>query len=170
MSRRRFGRNQKRKLREEVKQHKIEAKMNKELAGFYKKSRDSAEAQLDRIISVIEQICPNSVCLPARTIEVDNAGQTEYFQLAMYPKPMYFRAFDDTCESEPIAYTTQRLVEFCIDIEDYRDKLQTLVHVYTKDNHCNMHYMISNEALDTVGLPAKEIMRQFTNKWRHDHV
>lgn len=165
----RFGRNQKRKLREAVQKLKADVEL-KERAIEQQREEQSYKAYLfDRLVTAIEQIAPHSICLDPETIKSEqNSG---YCSLAIHP-PMELRTFDSTHAGfdEPLCFSEQRLVEFCVDIEEYRDQFKTLVHVYTKDNDCNMHYMISKEALYTVGLPAEEIMRQFSNKWRHDKI
>ena len=163
----RFGRNQKRKLREAVETLKKEAENQKDRANRISKARTNKEMMFDRLVTAIEQIAPHSVCLPAKTIEIENSYG--YFNLAMYP-PMNWEAFDESPATETLCFSEQRLQEFCVDIEDYREKFETLVHVYTQDRNCNMHYMISNDVLYTMGLPAEELMKQFTNGWRHDKI
>ena len=121
----------------------------------------------DKLVTAIEQIAPYSICLHPRTVDVEN--NYGYINLAIYP-PMNWEAFDATPAPETLQFSEEKLVEFCVNIEDYRDKFETLVHVYTQDRNCDMHYMISNDALMTVGLPAKEIMKQLTRKWRHDRI
>ena len=163
----RFGRNQKRKLREAVETLKAEATKQKANAEHYRKVRSRKEMQFDMLVTAIEQIAPHSVCLPAKTIEVEN--NHGYFNLAIYP-PIDWTAYDATAPVESVYFSEQRLQEFCVDIEEYRDKFETLVHVYTKDHDCNMHYMISNDVLYTMGLPAEELMKQFTNSWIYDKI
>ena len=163
----RFGRNQKRKLRAAVATLKEQAKMQDGLIEHQHKSRKQLEYDFNRLVTAIEQIAPYSICLNPRTIDVnENYG---FFNLAVYP-PMDWTAFDATPAPEMMLFSQQKLSEFCVDIEEYRDKFETLVHVYTKDDQCNMHYMISQDVLYTMGLPAEELMKQFTHSWRHNDM
>ena len=165
----RFGRNQKRKLREAVKTLKAQADLKDRTLEYQRKEQSKKETLFDMLVTAIEQIAPYSICLNPKTINSDqNYG---FYSLAIYP-PIQIMSFDDTMANfeEPLLFSEQKVYEFCVDVEDYRDQFSKLVHVYTKDRECDLHYMISKEALYTVGLPAKEIMRQFTNKWRQDNI
>ncbi|RLI66893.1 MAG: hypothetical protein DRO67_00580 [Candidatus Asgardarchaeum californiense] len=162
----RFGRNQKRKLRNRIKELEEALERDDSLIKYMRGRIDQLEYEFNKLVTCIEQIAPNSVCLPPKKIEAHVNCDRMYM-------PLYSPiSFDMTNSAVPVPLEVSRvkLSKFCVDIEKYRERFETLIHVYTEDRYCDIKYMISDNVLNTVGLPTTYVAQEIANYWRKEHM
>lgn len=151
---RRYGRNQKRKAREEIARLKLAYWMNEGLLKHIGTKLEEARGTISEMVSVIESVCENSIALPPKKV----MGSVPMDNYRIWQPEMNFSAVPGPdCIPSSGSFRTIDLYALRLFLTDNRETLQAAVHLeYSAGPHSA--YMISGKALRTI--PRETLLRR----------
>lgn len=172
----RYGRNQKRKHRETIKNLEEALYMERGLCKYANDRRKAVEEKMMEVIDIVESMCANSVALDPKTML--GSMNTDRIRLPVVGPIPYLtpstaiRVVTDSFDTIDL-YTLRTVVE------ERRDVLSTCVHLmYSSPNGGESYYMISEKALmampedvlskKIVPYIARELIRHLRGGMRND--
>lgn len=152
---RRYGRNQKRRHREEI------ARLNQAYAmadGLSKRLatdlRD-AKGTIAEMLTIIEAVSRFSVALPPKAVK--GSGRCDRYQVEHLPEIDFSVVIGDDCAPSAVSFRRIDLYALRVFLGSRRDAFQTAVHLeYSAGPHSA--YMISEDALQS--LPREMLMHR----------
>ena len=148
----RYGRNQKRKHREEIAQLRETHNMDVSLMGRLTRRSENAEQTVQEVFKTIGNVCKNSIAIPPKDIEV-NRALPNHFSVEQSPSLSEFGPIENhtirEMSNEFAQYRVVDLYRLEIFVEDNRDQMGKAVHV-TLSNGKHSAYMISDSALASI--------------------
>jgi len=161
----RFGRNQRRRLRQRIANLEEEVQKDEDSVKRLRQELRDKKAELDHVARMIEAVAPNSVCLSAKTVRMDECPP-ETYKMGVYPKTPLDYTLNDL---EPFTFREINLSRLKVVLEEYRSAFEVAVHVLI-ENNAEVGYYITREALECVGLPrdyiAREVVMALALYWR----
>lgn len=151
---RRFGRNQRRRLRAEVAE-------SKSLLNWYIEKYHTMLGDYKHIVEAIEKVQPYSLLTPIKTV----SGQpNNHYNVAIHKQFMVNMFADQPpqmCEVDEC-----KLSKIEMTVEEHHDKFETLIHLRVAGK-AEVGYYLSEQAMYQFGVPyeiiAKDIYEQFRN-------
>ena len=146
---RRYGRNQKRRAREEITALRQRCQVTEHFADRWEQSAkvergESARAtgMLRQVIDMIERVCPNSIILPPKQIK----GIHEHEELTLQQRSVKMRPFlAPGTTADTVTYHTISTHALRLFLESNYETLQKVVHLtYNAGGHSA--YMLSEQA------------------------
>lgn len=151
---RRYGRNQKRKAREEIARLKIAHEMNGGLLEHVGAKLEGARMTISEMVSIIESVCGNSIALPAK--KVKGVGPMALYRIGQ-PEKNFHVVPGANCIPSSGSFRTIDLYALRLFLEANRETFQAAVHLeYSAGPHSA--YMISEKALRTI--PRETLLRR----------
>lgn len=154
----RFGRNQKRKLREELQ---AQREVSKSIgAALIRETEDhrQSERDLHRLIAAIESVNPYSICVPAKTIPWDNFRFPGEFGLPIRYKPLKPPTGlpnDRTVVPGLLAIDQVKLKRFLVEIFESPEKMSMDCHAILCSSGQSAYYITPNTVRDVGIDPAR---------------
>lgn len=151
---RRYGRNQKRKAREEIARLKLAHGMNDGLLKHIGAKLEEARATISEMVSIVESVCANSIALPPKSVSV-NARRDQYRLGQM--ETNFSGGHGQDCSPSPCSFTTSDLYALRLFLESNREAFRAAVHLeYSAGPHSA--YMISESALWSI--PQETLLKR----------
>ena len=139
----RFGRNQKRKLKEKVENLEYSMKLDSVLLADVRYKRDVAVMQVERMVDIIEEVCQNSIALPPKESK-ENSKLYPRYRLPIY-EPMELTA-GTLFDRDTLSYKTVDLYKLETFLRDHADSFGVSAHLRFY-NGAESAYYISEEGL-----------------------
>lgn len=151
---RRYGRNQKRRHREEIARLSLAHGMDDMLIKLMGKDLREAQDKLAEMLMIIESVCFNSVAIPAKTVKGDYP--TDKYTLPLREK-IDFSSAIGAVSSSYATFKTVNLYALRDFLEARKESFQLSVHLeYAAGKHSA--YMISEEAL--YSMPRESLLHK----------
>ena len=120
--------------------------------------------RLDRIVAVIEQIQPHSICLPPKTISIKDVLPDIFNLPGEYsPELEFFCDPVSVCKEEMITIGLER---FMVDV--FQDPMNLAIHCHAilsesgREGHAA--YFIDHQSAKTVGIPVDIIAQELSKQ------
>lgn len=147
---RRYGRNQKRKHREEIarlrREMEAEVKENRRAILKYAEALAAQRREMEGLVEEIRAVCKDSALLPAR--EVALPGEGPWRMALQEPIRIRSRLFNDSLV-EPMMISTVDIYEVRAFLEEHLDTFRKIVHVKLPDREVRL--AVSREAMAAFG-------------------
>ena len=151
----RYGRNQKRRHRELLKEAEkrlqemtVAYDRNRQLTGYMRQQLDDAERTIREMVETIESVCPNSIAIPPKTFT--GSGERPSFTVACLDSPLLTSMGIDP--SRPIVPEQLRYVDtYALEtyVREHKETLDTTIHLrYQASGHSV--YMISERGFRNI--------------------
>jgi hypothetical protein len=153
----RFGRNQKRKMRESIKTNKAESEYYQRQVVKLDNEMAHTRQSFHKLIAMIERINPNSICLPVKEIQGD--PKMDYFYLAARGRFELMAVpveYDQRSLCEEIAIDKVKLQRFCAGVDIDHAKMGLCCHARVVGNGASAYYITSG-SLRMFGVKVEEI-------------
>ena len=139
---RRYGRNQKRRAREEITALRQRCQVTEHSAKVERGESARATGMLRQVIDMIERVCPNSIILPPKQIK----GIHEHEELTLQQRSVKMRPFlAPGTTADTVTYHTISTHALRLFLESNYETLQKVVHLtYNAGGHSA--YMLSEQA------------------------
>ena len=121
-----------------------------------------AKADRDRIVSIIERICPNSICLPAKTVR-GRGNIKDYWYVANTSPCDIFNLPKDSAILSSTPIDRERLSKLKVTLEKSRD-FRHCIHLKVA-NRTEIAYYMSDFALEHFGPPYKFLANEIAEKF-----
>ena len=109
-----------------------------------------AKADRDRIVSIIERVCPNSICLPAKTVTGDT---TDY---------LYVDIISTNETSGLLSIDLERLSKLEVTLKRSKD-FRRCIHLKVAGK-TEISYYISTSVLEQFNLPYRFLIKEIANE------
>jgi len=153
----RYGRNQKRRHREEISRLKIENKTERARLEDSERTRAYLKAQARSIVEIIEKICTGSACLPPREFIHRQGGKQMTRRM---PIDRERECFPVRGGMVPNVFSSGFVDVHALDIylQEHREEMKAAIHLQYGDGEGHSAYMLSVSAL--MARPAYEIEKE----------
>ena len=162
---RRFGRNQKRKLKAELAAAQESANMNKGLAEWHSSRYRNIEEEYRHLVEAIERTNPHSIAIPAKETRT-NGSLPPTWDIQRFRHFDISQGVQDVSPMEEVLVDRSRLHCVIASIEE-TPIFKTACHLRVSNGE-RLGYYVDEHILESYGLPVQQIAEMFAIEWeRH---
>lgn len=165
----RFGRNQKRRMREEIAKQEARANSAEGILSWHSNKREEYKLSYESLLRDIGRVYKNSVCIPPKTIKSNDSHLRDTYQIEILnPLSMeqQYIHYDGNTAPQTIQFKRGIVSRLQWYLTETFDENGEGIQIHLKiQGIAELGYYISKDALMRHGLPIRYLMESFQNEW-----